>query len=229
MIMLTRAYDPQCMFRNFPDLDQRLARYYDRVYHTAVDYHITPRYFYETGLRIAFRDIFYYIDMLYDHDPHTVIDVGCGECVWKRWFPNIVGFDPNTNEFSQQDFVDYFDQDFSEGHAGHYDSGMALNSLHFVDWHQVPQQIHWAMNIVRDRFLFTFNFDALDDAPQIDLADQISEFYTMLHELPYDLVMFDSPLHRGVAPEHIRNFAFINGTVRFVLQRRDHLCPTMGS
>ena len=151
-------YTPGKPFTNFPDLDTRIKQHYDRLFDTVVDFDITPRYFYETGLKIGFRDVFYYIDQLYSNQSDSIIDVGCGECIWKKWFPNIIGFDPKPNEFTQQDFVDYFDADFSAGHTKYYDSGMALNSLHYIEWQDISKQIDLAMNIVKKHFLFTFNF-----------------------------------------------------------------------
>jgi hypothetical protein len=216
--MLINPYTPSCTFKNFPTLDDDLIKYYNRIYHTVVDYHITPRYFYETGLKIAFRDIFYYIDSLYDDNPQSVIDVGCGECVWKKYFPNIVGVDPNTNEFSQQDFIDYFDNEFSDGHTKQYDCGMALNSLHYISWNDISKQINLAMNIVNDKFLFTFNFNMMQNVPLVHMIEKIKIFKEILQSTKYNLIMFDSPLHRGITEENINNFAYINGTVRFILQ-----------
>lgn len=218
--------DPYCSdsrFTNFGDLQQRLEEYYDRIYDSTIPEPITPRYFYEHGLRIAFRDVFYYIDRLYDHRPSSVIDVGCGECVWKRWFPNITGFDPMTNEFSQQDFVDYFDEDFSRGHVRHYDSGMALNSIHFVPWQQSTRQIVLAMNMVRDRFLFTFNFGSMSGVPLVAMPEQVLLFRQQLDSLTqYRIVMFDAPVLRGISARAIKDFAYVNGTVRFMLEHRDN-------
>ena len=165
--LLINEYYSGVKFKNFTNLDQQISEHYDRLYDTVVDFHVTPRYLYETGIKIGFRDIFYYIDMLYDNNPDDVIDVGCGECIWKRWFPRIIGFDPNTNEFSQQDFVDFFDEDFSNGHTKHYHNGMALNSVHFISWDDLEVQIDRAMNIVRERFLFTFNFNAMSNVQQL--------------------------------------------------------------
>lgn len=218
--MLINPYTTESKFKNFPTLDNDLQKYYDRVFHTTVNYHITPRYFYETGLKIAFRDAFYYIDLLYDNSPKTVIDVGCGECVWKKWFPNIIGFDPNTNEFSLQDFVDYFDKDFSVGHTKMYDCGMAFNSIHFIPWDQVNAQIDYAMNIVTDKFLFTINFDKLTNSPLLTLDEKVKKFKEKLQSTDYRLIMFDSPLHRGISEAAISSFGYINGTVRFILQHQ---------
>jgi len=218
-ILVIDSYSSDKKFENFPDLKNQISNYYDRVYDTITDYEITPRFFYESGLKIGFLDVFYYIDRLYDNDPKTVIDVGCGECIWKKWFPNIIGFDPNISEFTQQDFVDFFDEDFSQHHYRSYDSGMALNSLHFICWEEISNQIDLAMNIVKDRFLFTFNFNIIKKAP-IALINQIEEFDKILKSLPYKIVLVDYPTLRGINEQKNTQWAHMNGHVRFILQHR---------
>lgn len=218
--VLVNEYYNGVKFNSFPHLDTLLSSHYDKIYDTVVDYEITPRYFYETGLKITFRDVFYYIDLLYKNSPTSVIDVGCGECIWKKYFPNIIGFDPNTNDFSQQDFIDYFDQDFSNHHKDNWDCGLALNSMHFISWNQIENRIHQAMNIVKDRFLFTFNFTAMKDVPKMPLQNLCQEFVDRIKRTEYNLVMFDAPIFRGVGEIKISNWACINGTVRFILEKQ---------
>ena len=218
--MLVNPYFPNIPLKNFPNLNEDILKNYDRVYDTVVDFEISPRYFYESGLKIGFRDIFYCIDQLYNNQPSSIIDVGCGECIWKRWFPNIVGFDPNTNEFSAQDFVDFFDQDFSAGHTQMYDCGMALNSLHFTDWKDIPTQIDLAMNIVKDQFVFTFNFNAIKNIPKKPLPELILLFDDVLKQSNYDIKLLDYPLLRGVSELSLSNWCHVNGHVRFILAHK---------
>lgn len=217
--ILKNPYSPEVLFKNFPNLDQQITAYYDHVFDTAPDYHITPRFFNEIGLKIGFRDIFYYIDELYSNKPSSVIDVGCGENIWKRWFPNITGFDPNWNKFSKQDFVDFFDVDFSKGHADQWENGMALNSLHFISWHNINSQLDLAMNIVRSRFLFTFNLQAMDNVPDLTGLELIFKFYEKISKSEYQIILFDAPLLRGIAEKEIKQAAYLNGTVRFILDK----------
>jgi hypothetical protein len=220
-VMMINPYSPSKIFTNFADLDARLQQHYDRVFDTVVDYEISPRYFYESGLKIGFRDVFYYIDQLYNTNPSCVIDVGCGECTWKKWFPNIIGFDPNHNEFSQQDFVDFFDLDFSKGHTNWYDSGMALNSLHFVPWDYLPKQIELAMNIVKKHFLFTFNFNMIKNVPAHSSHENlIPKFDQLLQSLDYDIVLLDYPCLRGIPNNKLSHWAHTNGHVRFILSHK---------
>lgn len=219
--ILLNEYREDSEFKNFPDLDIKLNSYYDRLHHT-VDLNFrqtSPRYKLETGYKIGFRDIFYYIDMLYDGNTNTVIDVGCGECIWKKWFPNIIGFDPTPSEFSTADFVDYFDEDFSKGHYENWYSGMALNSLHFITWKDIEYQIKLAMNIVQKRFLFTFNPLAMKDVPFKTMSEQVKEFHSILTTLDYNIMMFDAPLLRGISEQDLNQWSAINGSIRFILEK----------
>ena len=58
---MINPYFPGIDFKHFPNLDADILKYYDRVYDTVIDFEITSRYFYESGLKIGFRDIFYYL------------------------------------------------------------------------------------------------------------------------------------------------------------------------
>jgi len=221
--MLINAYTSDTKFKNFPTLDAEINDYYALLYDTAPDqdyYSMTPRYRYEHGIKAGSRDIFYYIDSLYDLNPVSIIDVGCGECTWKNWFPNIIGFDPTPSKWSRADFVDFFDEDFSRGHAKCWDCGMALNSMHFIDWSDTPKQIDLAMNMVKDQFLFTFNFDMLTNKPHLPLEQLILLFDHMLAESKYKIKLLDYPTLRGISDCKMREWAFLNGHARFILQHK---------
>lgn len=226
--MLINPYTPDIILRNFPNLNTAIDHYYDIVYDTipneAFDL-MTPRYRLEHGLKIGFRDIFYYIDLLYDNNPESVIDVGCGECIWKNWFPNIIGFDPVPSEWSKADFVDFFDETFSLGHKKNYTCGMALNSIHFIDWDYLPTQIRLAMDIVQDKFLFTFNFNVIQHKPSEDFSELFLIFVNILKTMEYDIVLLDCPRQRGFPVDiHVdksKQWSHINGTVRVILAHKE--------
>jgi hypothetical protein len=229
--MLIDPYHPGKPFQNFKDLDTKLNQYYDIIddflpnSDTSL---ITPRYRYEHGFKTCSRDIFYYIDKLYDKNPSSVIDVGCGECVWKKFFPNIIGFDPTPSVYSDYDFVDYFDENFCQGHKENWDCGMALNSIHFIPWPLVSDQIKMAMGLIKKggRFLFTFNFKVLDNYTKESIfpkkasyMEQIDYMDMMISAAGFDIVMLDYPYLQGVSEKLIEEQAFINGTVRFILEK----------
>ena len=242
--MMIDAYEPGIEFKNFPNLEEQMNHYFDRIYDTGGDPCITPRYYLQSGLKTTQRDIFYYINRLYDNNPSSVVDVGCGECMWKLWFPNIIGFDNRINEFSQQDFVATFNRDFSQSHTKQYQCGMALNSIHFLPWEEISGRIHSAMNIVQDRFLFTFNFSVVANLPVPlppsasggeELKTLESLFDQIILNSGYKIILVDYPSQRprsliknlnndsrirpGELEDH--NFLPLNGHVRFILAHND--------
>jgi len=228
--MLINQYTNDAELRNFPDLDEKIKKHYDLLFHTAADQDITlrtPRHLLEAGTKIGFRDIFYYICWLYDNDPQSVIDVGCGENLFKDWFPNITGFDPNKSVFTRADYIDIFDKDFSKAHKEQFDCGMALNSLHFIRWDKIADQIELAMNIIKTdgRFLFTFNFDQIDlNSPKkfasAGIETKIAYLDTILGAVKHEVVVLDYPILRGITEQNMAPYNNINGTVRFVLEKR---------
>jgi hypothetical protein len=225
--MLIDPYYPKIPFKNFLDLDEQLQKNYDHLIddlEELKELEITPRYIYEHGLKIGFRDTFYYIDRLYDTAPKSVIDVGCGECIWKKWFPNIIGFDPVHRVHGAADFIDFFDEVYSANHKEHYDCGMALNSLHFVSWTEISRQIDLAMNIIRPggRFLFTFNFQMLNfytPAVKTSIDENIIKMHDIIKELNFNIVLLDFPHVRVVNKKLHDNYCHINGHVRFILEK----------
>jgi hypothetical protein len=223
--MLVNHYTPGVELTNFPEIYSKLTDYYDLLFDTvpSLEYQrSTARWKLELGAKIGFKDIFYYIDKLYDNRPSTVVDVGCGENLWKKWFPNIIGFDPTPSQHSQYDFIDYFDSEFSSGHTAWYDCGMALNSVHFVDWADIPQQLDLAMNIVKDRFLFTYNFQVIPNKPSEDVVELSDRFTKFLTSSSYKIVLLDYPRLRFRDDDQDESkWAHVNGHVRFILAHRN--------
>lgn len=237
--MLVDPYQPGKKFTNFTDLDATLQAHYDHLLDfvpTADILLITPRYQLDRGLRIGYRDIFYYIDKLYDNDPGSVIDVGCGECTWKKWFPNIQGFDSDPSIYADHDFVDYFDRDFSQGHSENWECGLALNSIHFVPWSDITEQISLAMNLIRPggRFLFTFNFDVIDNVSQqrddyhssdnkqiveLSLDDKVRYMDGLILGSGFKIILKDYPSLHGYTARQIKHISHINGHARVILEK----------
>jgi hypothetical protein len=213
-------YFPGVKLKNFPTLTESISEYYDLLFDDVVpNGTITPRYHYESGLKIGFRDIFYYIDLLYDNRPNSVVDVGCGECVFKKWFPNIYGFDAISYPYGHQDTVDVFDDQYVAGHESAFECGMALGSLHYDSWNGFFNNIQRAMAIVNDRFLFTANFEQIYDKPDSSYDDLLVKLKTRLLDIGYKIILYDSPRFRG--REWTRGYFASNGSVRFILAKEN--------
>jgi len=72
---------------------------------------------------------FYYIGMLLETNPKVILDVGCGDNIFKKYIPQIVGLDPMCEE---ADICEKFNDEFVAKHQGEYDCAMAVQSIHHV-------------------------------------------------------------------------------------------------
>ena len=208
-------------------LDSKITDYYDLIVDdiSEATFAMTPRYRYENGLKIGLRDIFYYINLLYDNNPTSVIDIGCGENIWKKWFPYITGFDPNPSAYASPDFIDTLNETFSTQHQEEWDCGIALNSIHFVSWHNIGNQIKLAMSLIKDRLLVTVNFNVLDSFTQdisitaLSRTDKIELFTDILNKLGFTILMLDYPSLRASDKTQYLEYDRISGSVRFILAK----------
>ena len=219
-------YNRNHEIRNFPNLEKELEEYYELfVKDEIVQNKVSPRGHYE--YKIGFKEIFYYISWLYDNNPKSVIDVGAGECFWKRWFPNITSLEPGGYASGEHaDLHMDFTKEFADSHIEEYDCGMAINSLHFGKLTEVENNIVQAMRIIKPggRFLFTLSTGMIEShyitskpakaPPPRNLVDRTKE---MIVRLPYKLVLFDCPYDRLGYDFPIQGH--INGTIRFILEK----------
>lgn len=225
--MQINEYNSSIEIRNFPNLEKELEEYYDLfVVDEIVQNKLSPRGQFEYS--IGFKEIFYYISWLYDNNPQSVIDIGAGECFWKRWFPNITSLEPGGYASGENaDFHMDFSEKFADAHVEEYDCGMAINSLHFGKLTEVENNIVQAMRIIKPggRFLFTLstgmirsyyvpNLSKNEGLAEKDLVDLTKQ---MIMKLPYKLVLFDCAFDRLGHDFHI--LGHINGTIRFIFEK----------
>ena len=232
-IKLIRPYYEEVQFKNFPNLDQDLIKHFDYIYHSYFPFPYSPRFLYSSGIKFTIRDIYYYIDLLYDNNPTSVIDIGCGECMWKEWFPNITGVDYHMNPWSRVDIVAEVDRPWLRDHYKNYDCGMALNSYwQEHTWQELPDVLHEMMGMVNDRFLFTGPLPRIKNRPGAHLSTEenheslVEHFTDLLNSLGYNIVLLDYPSHRGVpdwkVPWHDTTpfMSPPHGNARFILEHK---------
>jgi len=205
-IELIQPYYPKAPFECFTDLDEKLSKHFDHVYETSFPYTVSPRFFYQSGMKFTLRDTYWYIDKLYKSNPSAIIDVGCGECEWKRWFPNITGVDISTNPWTMADIIAEVNDNFYKEHQGRYDCGMSLNSLFFCglgDWNLITKQIHSMMGLVKDQFLFSTSIGptVVKNLPtELQLSSNFNLLMRTVVDIistqGYELVLLDLPSHR---------------------------------
>lgn len=232
-VKLINPYFENSEFINFPTLDEDLKKHFDYIYHSCFPYTVSPRFFYQSGHKFTLRDMYWYIDRLYDCNPSSVVDVACGECEWKRWFPNIFGVDYNNNPWSNLDLLREVDDSFFRDYHGKFDAGMNLNGIlgYGVEWESIHLQIQKFMGLVKKRLLFTIELKSIPCIPA-HLKDPehynelVKEFVDILQSLPYNLVLLDIPSHREGGIWEIPWNTVVFGrpphsNVRFILEHKD--------
>lgn len=122
---------------------------------------------------------FFYIQMLQEKNPQTIADIGCGINFYKNFIPEIYGIDPVEN--SNVDQVDFFDDDFSQGHANKFDCAMAINSIHFISLKDINKQLKNFSNIIKSggRGFVTLNVTRMiemTDKQDMIQDDQLSTY-----------------------------------------------------
>lgn len=102
---------------------------------------------------------FYYLNFLLEKNPETIYDIGCGANSFKKYFPNIIGVDPNTHFGNAPDIVNKFDDSFVEEHENTMDAAFAMNAIHFVQISEYNTQIHKFLRLLKPggRAFITFN------------------------------------------------------------------------
>jgi hypothetical protein len=120
------------------------------------DINITPRY--RELSSVFFISSLYYLEFLLKKNPKVIVDIGCGENLFKKLIPNIHGIDPTPNNQLADEF-DFFDADFSQGHTDAYKSVFSICALHFISLIDFKKRILEFYNIVAPggRGFITFN------------------------------------------------------------------------
>jgi len=120
------------------------------------DGNVTPR---QQALSSRFFvSTMYYLEFLLEKNPKVIVDIGCGENLFKKLIPNIYGIDP-TPYNSYADEFDFFDSDFSKGHTDAYESVFSICALHFISLVDFEKRILEFYNIVKSggRGFISFN------------------------------------------------------------------------
>lgn len=73
---------------------------------------------------------FYYLNFLLEKKPTTIYDLGCGDNLFKKYIPNIIGIEPDDS-CEDVDIIDKIDQSFIDSHQNYFDSVFSITALHF--------------------------------------------------------------------------------------------------
>jgi len=165
-------------FKN-TDLYKHLENYYDMLVwdklYSSIDHtEVTPRGVYE--LRISYCSIFYYILPLLEKNPESIADIGCGINPFKRFIPNLVGYNPT---YEQADLIERFSETFIKKYQHKFDAAMSINSLHFISIDTFSQRIMDFSKIIKPngRGLITFNLMQLLHDDGTNRLDKIQKIF----------------------------------------------------
>lgn len=117
----------------------------------------TPRGYIATVLGIFPCAILYYVDILLANNPSLIMDVGCGDNLFKDIIPGIYGVDPKA---ANADSLDgNFNAEYAENHAQEFECAMAVCCIHFISLTQFKNQIELFAKIIKPggRGLIGFN------------------------------------------------------------------------
>lgn len=222
-IELINPYHSNIPIKNFSDLDERVNQYYDYI----GDYDPRPPEFTNEltprarlgDFRSTTRDIFYYISWLYDNDPQSVIDYGCGTNTFKKWFPNIFGIDFMNWPFNETDLITPDMNQFISEHQGAFDCGIAVNSTHFGNIDIVRENIIRCMTLIKPkgRFLFTINTLVVEQysagSEYYMKEANVNGIYNLVKDIPYNVLLLDAP------ELEVSFLNGLNGNIRFILEK----------
>lgn len=88
----------------------------------------------------------YYMDAMMGSNPATVADIGCGENVFKMFYPQIIGYD-SCND--RADVQCDFNTEFASANRRRFDAAMACNSIHFVHPSRFEAQVRDLASMVK--------------------------------------------------------------------------------
>jgi hypothetical protein len=94
----------------------------------------------------------WYLNFLIEQRPTTIVDIGCGANLFKPVIKtifdiDIYGIDPEINN-AAADELDFFDSDFSKGHANMYKSAFSINALHFIPISDFSKRVNEFYNVI---------------------------------------------------------------------------------
>jgi SAM-dependent methyltransferase len=157
---------------------------------------VRPQHYMTARLRLnaASMSVFYYIERLLEKNPVSVIDVGCGENLFKHVIDGLYGIDPI---FPQADEQIEFDSVWATEHNNKFDAAMAINSLHFNHLDQFETYIKDFAKIIKPggRGFITFNLPRLMKKDTITFDQAVMHCDKVIRGLDLNYIIVDQNYH----------------------------------
>jgi len=151
-----------------------------------VKWDTVPRELFQGTYKRVSYIAFYYIEYLLKTNPTVIADIGCGHNWFKRYIPNVVGYD---NFHKNADVHENFNEAFIEKHRGEFEAAFSINALHFINLDQLGNLLTSFREILKPggyAFL-TFNSKRMVEQSPLNLVYKVTGS-TNLHEYPVDKV-----------------------------------------
>lgn len=208
------------------DIGKQLEKIYDLITDKEVHQTFsTPR---EDFMTRSFSIApFYYTNFLTEKNTGTIYDIGCGSNFFKKYYPEVIGIDP---ENEKADLRDTFDNNFVQKYENAIQSLISINALHFIPIQQLTERLHQINRVLTDkgRAFVTFNLARMMERTEnLDFLEiinfkkyspdtkhlQIIESYirSELHNSKLNFVCIDIDFS-------VYN-AFLNGNIRLVFDK----------
>jgi len=106
---------------------------------------------------------YYYIKYLLDTNPKNIIDIGCGDNVFKKSFPTLItGLDNDLNScIRPPDILENFDKNFVQNNQQCYDGVISINCIHFWPIYTIAERLGWIAQLLTpgSRAFVSFNIE----------------------------------------------------------------------
>jgi len=208
------------------DIGKELKQTYDLITDKEVNQtFLTPR---EDCMTRCFSIApFYYTNFLTEKNTGTIYDIGCGSNFLKKYYPEIIGIDPENDK---ADLCDTFDDNFVQKYENTIQSLISINAIHFIPIYELNERLHQINCVLTDegRAFVTFNLARMMERTEnLDFLG-ISDFkkykpdakYLQIIERYIRAELYKSKLNFVCIDIDFSVYnAFLNGNIRLVFDK----------
>lgn len=141
-------YDKHLFKQEFIQSDtyKQLVNDYQHVYESLEEFddrfYTQPRRTYAADRSIFYYSTFYYLQLLLEKNPKTILDLGCGRNLFKKYIPQIIGLDNDPREIDSVDIYDNYSEKFLNENLEKYDCAMTIGAIHDVSLTKISNRIN---------------------------------------------------------------------------------------
>ena len=151
-----------------------------------VKWDTVPRELFQGTYKRVSYIAFYYIEYLLKTNPKVIADIGCGHNWFKRYIPNVVGYD---NFHKNADVQENFDANFINNHYEEFEAAFSINALHFISIDNLGNMLLDFAKIIKPggRAFLTFNSKRMVEQTPINVLYKVTGMHKGI-EYPVDKV-----------------------------------------